>query len=76
MFLSDLNIMDWSPDNQLTMAMGNSVYAWNANDGSVQYLLELEDASDYVSSVCWLKQGNVLAIGNSTGSVQVQWQHR
>jgi WD40 repeat protein len=38
-----LNLVDWSPANQLAVALGNSVYIWNANTASVAELANLGD---------------------------------
>lgn len=66
----DLNLVDWSSTNVLAVALGNSVYLWNAETGSIDHLLELEGA-DYVCSVSWIQEGNYVAVGTSLGNVQV-----
>lgn len=38
-----LNLVDWSAANQLSVALGNSVYIWNANTASVSELTNLGD---------------------------------
>lgn len=65
-----LNLIDWSPSNVLAVALGISVYLWNADSGTIDHLIDLE-GSDYVSSVSWVQEGNVLAVGTSLGSVQL-----
>ena len=67
----DLNLLSWSANNMLAVALGSTVFLWNASNGSIQELVQLEDAGDYVCSVSWIKEGNILAVGNSTGAVQV-----
>ena len=69
--LSDLNLLDWSANNHVALSLNNSVYLWNAGNGSITQLLELENPDEYVSSVSWIKEGNILAVGNSIGCVQV-----
>ena len=70
--LTDLNLLDWSCCNFLAVALGGGVYIWNADDGSIVQLMELQTPDDYISSVNWVKEGgNILAVGTSTGSVQV-----
>ena len=32
-------------------------------------MLQLENPDDYVSSVKWIKEGNILAVGNAFGEV-------
>ena len=38
-----LNLVDWSQSNQLAVALGTSVYIWNANTASVSELTNLGD---------------------------------
>nr|XP_018905377.1 PREDICTED: cell division cycle protein 20 homolog [Bemisia tabaci] len=65
-----LNLIDWSSTNILAVALGNSVYLWNAATGNIDQLLELE-GQDYVSSLNWIQEGNLLAVGTSLGCVQL-----
>jgi WD40 repeat protein len=67
---SDLNLIDWSLNNILAVALGASIYLWNAGTGKIQQLFTLE-GSDYVCSVSWIQEGNCLAVGTSMGVVQV-----
>jgi WD40 repeat protein len=67
---SDLNLIDWSPNNILAVSLGSNVYLWNASTGSIQQLLTLE-GSDSVCSVGWIQEGHYLAVGTSMGLVQV-----
>jgi cell division cycle protein 20 (cofactor of APC complex) len=84
-----LNLIDWSCNNHLAVALGPHIYLWNActkliisiengfviyfifliATGDIQQLLELESPHDYVCSVKWIKEGNILAVGNSNGEV-------
>ena len=66
-----LNLMDWSSNNHLTLALGSNVYLWDANDGTVTHLLELPNPDEYVSSIKWIGEGNILAVGISVGSVML-----
>ena len=70
-YLSDLNLLDWSSGNQLAVCLSGHVYLWNSGSGDIQQLMELDCAEDYISSVSWVKEGNYLAIGTSTAQVQV-----
>ena len=58
--------------NHLAVALGQCVYLWNASSGSIDQLMELEQPEEYVSSLGWVKEGNVLALGTSSGNVQVR----
>lgn len=66
-----LHLMDWSSLNHMAVALSAGVYIWNATDGSIMQLCQREQEEEYVSSVSWIKEGNVLAIGDSEGCVQL-----
>ena len=70
-FFSDLNLLDWSLNNYLAVALGSSVYLWNAASGEITQLMQLEHPEDYIGSVSWVKEGTFLAVGTSSGEVQV-----
>lgn len=53
------------------MALGSNVYLWNASTGDITQLLQLENQGDYIGSVSWVTEGNILGVGTSTGEVQV-----
>ncbi|XP_068143642.1 cell division cycle protein 20 homolog [Drosophila tropicalis] len=71
-FINDyyLNLMDWSGDNIVAVALGSCVYLWNAASGNIEQLTEFEEG-DYAGSLSWIQEGQVLAIGNSTGAVEL-----
>ena len=71
MNLLDLNTLDWGHNNILAVALGSSVYLWNAAEGGVSQLVQLPDEDNYVSSVSWAETGKYLAIGVSNGDIQV-----
>lgn len=54
----------------MAVALGTSVYLWNADTGAIDQLFDLEGA-DYVTSVSWVPNGNLLAVGTTLGPVQV-----
>jgi WD40 repeat protein len=66
-----LNLLDWSKSNALAVALGSSVYIWNATTADVKELVNLEDSQ--VSSVCWSggNNCNYLSVGTVTGAVQI-----
>ncbi|XP_035229733.1 cell division cycle protein 20 homolog isoform X2 [Stegodyphus dumicola] len=66
-----LNLMDWSSLNILAVALCNSLYLWNASTGETKQLLDMPDQEDYISSVSWLTEGNILAVGTSNAEVQL-----
>jgi cell division cycle 20, cofactor of APC complex len=65
-----LNLLDWSAKNVLSVALGQTVYLWNAGDGSINELMSLENEEDYVSSVSWTPgDSTFLAVGTSDSRV-------
>jgi cell division cycle protein 20 (cofactor of APC complex) len=68
---SDLNLLDWSVTNQLAVCLAGSVYLWNAATGDINQLMQVENREDYIGAVSWIKEGNYLAVGTSSGEVQV-----
>lgn len=65
-----LNLLDWSGNNILAVALGASIYLWDAGSGKIEQLLELE-GSDYVCSLSWIQEGDYLAVGTSMGTVEL-----
>ncbi|KAL1212031.1 Protein FIZZY-RELATED 1 [Cardamine amara subsp. amara] len=65
-----LNLVDWSAQNVLAVGLGNCVYLWNASSSKVTKLCDL-GGDDSACSVSWALRGTHLAIGTSTGTVQI-----
>ncbi|XP_077294113.1 cell division cycle 20 protein fzy isoform X2 [Arctopsyche grandis] len=66
-----LNLLDWSASNILAVALGNSIYLWNAGTGQIEELLTLE-GSDHVCSLAWIQGGGShLAIGITNGTTEL-----
>ena len=40
-----LNLLDWSENNHLCVALDNSVFLWNASDGEIMELCEVSTPS-------------------------------
>ena len=59
-------------NNVLAVALGGSVFLWNAEDGTVQQLSDIGSENDHVSSVAWSGKGKYLAVGCSNASIQVR----
>ncbi|KAF6000471.1 hypothetical protein F1559_002423 [Cyanidiococcus yangmingshanensis] len=54
-----LNLLDWSANNTLAVALGSAVYLWNASTGGIEQLLDLAPSGqnvqqNYVCSVKWV----------------------
>ncbi|XP_041127101.1 cell division cycle protein 20 homolog isoform X2 [Polyodon spathula] len=65
-----LNLIDWSSQNQVAVALHNNVYLWNAATGDIVLLMQVEN-EEHISSVSWIKEGNFLAVGASDAKVQL-----
>lgn len=65
-----LNLMDWSGDNVVAVALGSSVYLWNAASGNIEVLYEHE-GGEHACALSWIQEGHILAVGTSTGTVEL-----
>ena len=67
-----LNLLDWSASNVLAVALGSTVYLWNAATGTCNELMTTKEG-DHVCSVSWMKEGgsDCLAIGTNDKQVQL-----
>ncbi|CAK9153286.1 unnamed protein product [Ilex paraguariensis] len=66
-----LNLLDWGGNNVLAIALGNSVYLWDASDGSTSELFAIDDDIGPVTSVRWAPDGQSLAVGLNNSHVQL-----
>lgn len=65
-----LNLVSWSATNIVAVGLDTSVYTWNANTGLVKELMNA-DGNDYICSVSWAVDGRHLAIGLSSGNIEI-----
>lgn len=65
-----LNLLDWSSTNVIAVGLENSVYVWSACNSKVTKLCEAPEGEN-ITSVSWSQRGNHIAIGTSTGEVQL-----
>lgn len=63
------NLLDWSAADDLAVALGSCVYSWNAVNNSVTKSCDL--GCNSVTSVNWADDGLHLAVGASSGDVQI-----
>jgi len=56
-----LNLLSWSDDDILAVALSNKVYLWNSATGTVQHVVSSEDN---ITSVAWMPGGRYLATGD------------
>ena len=66
-----LNLLDWGSGNVLAIALGSTVYLWDANDGSTSELMTADEDSGPVTSISWAPDGRHLAVGLNNAAVQL-----
>lgn len=66
-----LNLLDWGSSNVLSIALGSTVYLWDAADGSTSELVTIDEESGPVTSVKWAPDGRHIAIGLNNSEVQL-----
>nr|AJR33117.1 cell division cycle 20 [Artemia sinica] len=66
-----LNLIHWSKNNHLAVALSKQLYIWNAATGDISQIMETDGDEDYICSVNWIKEGNLLAVGTAEGVVQL-----
>lgn len=68
-----LNLISWSKDNILAVALARSVYLWNAATGDINHLITVQGV-DYITSVSWCTQPGQtkhIAIGTHLNHVHI-----
>uniref|UniRef100_A0A7S2WBP6 CDC20/Fizzy WD40 domain-containing protein n=1 Tax=Mucochytrium quahogii TaxID=96639 RepID=A0A7S2WBP6_9STRA len=61
-----LNLVDWGSSNMLAVALGQTVYLWNAETGGIEELCQCEGEDDYITSVKFVQEGGgYLAVGTN-----------
>lgn len=66
-----LNLLDWSKQNVVAIALKQSLYMWNASTGHIDQLMSVDNDS-YICSLKWSNDAtNTLAIGSSSNTVQL-----
>jgi cell division cycle protein 20 (cofactor of APC complex) len=66
-----LNLIDWSKNNKVAVALGNVVMLWDSVTGEIEELMKTRNENDTISSVSWTKEGTHLAVGVSDGVVEL-----
>ncbi|KAF7147427.1 hypothetical protein RHSIM_Rhsim03G0220500 [Rhododendron simsii] len=66
-----LNLLDWGSSNVLAIALGSTVYLWDATDGATSELVTVDDENGPVTSVKWAPDGKHIAIGLNNSDVQL-----
>lgn len=66
-----LNLLDWGSRNVLSIALGDTVYLWDASDGTTSELVIIDEESGPVTSVKWAPDGRHIAVGLNNSEVQL-----
>lgn len=66
-----LNLLDWGSSNVLSIALGSTVYLWDASEGSTSELVTIDDEVGPVTSVKWAPDGRHIAVGLNNSDVQL-----
>lgn len=63
--------MDWGAStNTIALALGKTIYGWNAETADILQLCEYETIDD-ACSLAWIQQGKTLAIGLNDGTIEL-----
>ncbi|XP_021894683.1 cell division cycle 20.2, cofactor of APC complex-like [Carica papaya] len=66
-----LNLLDWGSANVLAIALGSTVYLWDASTGSTSELVTVDDEDGPVTSLSWAPDGRHIAVGLNNSRVQL-----
>ena len=55
----------------MAVALHDTLFIWNAADGSIAELFSNQTEEDYISCVSWAEEGQFLAVGDSTNVIQI-----
>lgn len=69
-----LQLISWSKDNILAVALAQSVYLWNATTGEIQHLVTTETQDDYITSVAWCTmpgKTKYIAVGTNANAIHI-----
>jgi cell division cycle 20-like protein 1 (cofactor of APC complex) len=66
-----LNLLDWSSNNDIAVALGNSVHLWCMNQTSESILFTYDSPEKYISSLIFSNDSSILAVGTSEGTIEL-----
>lgn len=66
-----LNLLSWSSNNIIAIALETSIYLYNATNGNTIELFDTQNLEDYISSVSFSKDGSYLSFGTSSHQIQI-----
>uniref|UniRef100_M4F0G1 Uncharacterized protein n=1 Tax=Brassica campestris TaxID=3711 RepID=M4F0G1_BRACM len=66
-----LNLLDWGSAHVLALALGDTVYLWDASSGSTSELVTIDEEKGPVTSINWAPDGRHVALGLNNSEVQL-----
>lgn len=68
-----MNIIDWSRNGVVAVALGWTLFLWNAGTGDIQQLFEMDSTNEMLlpTAVKWSKDGKHLGVGFKDGSLRI-----
>lgn len=66
-----LNLLDWSSQNVLAVALDQTIYLWNASSGSIEELMTTPTDGNKITSVQFMQDGSHIAVGTDDTDVQL-----
>ena len=64
-----LNLLDWSNRNMIAVGLESALYVWSPITRNVTNLYDYAIRNDFVCSVSWCEDYNLLAVGTAKGDV-------
>ena len=65
------NILDWSSQDVIAVALGPIAYWWLSASGKAEHVCELKRTGDCITSVSWSECGDLLSLGTLRGTIHV-----
>ncbi|KAK9070313.1 hypothetical protein SSX86_010714 [Deinandra increscens subsp. villosa] len=66
-----LNLLDWGTSNVIAIALENTVYLWEAENGNTSELVTVDNSIGPVTSVKWAPDGRHISVGLNSSDVQL-----
>lgn len=66
-----LNLMDWSNNNILAIALSQSLYLYDVSTGATEELYTCPNSSEEICSVSWCPDSNNIAFGTTLNQVHI-----
>lgn len=69
--LSDFNLLDWSCDGVVGVALGGSAYLWTNDPPDTHLLMQTFGNNSCITSLAFDRAGHRIAVGTSHSQLQV-----